>query len=78
MSVEQKVQEIFKQVLDVDPGEIKPEEPLAGSLGVDSTELVEISVGLKKTLRVELGDGELKKTHSFNQIVEILKGKGAG
>ena len=77
MSVEQTVQEIFKQVLDVGPEEIKADEPLSGSLGVDSTELVEISVGLKKALSLELGDGELKKTHSFNQIVEILKGKGA-
>jgi len=77
MSVEQAVQDIFKQVLDVGPEEIKVDESLAGSLGVDSTELVEISVGLKKALSLELGDGELKKTHSFNDIVEILKGKGA-
>ena len=77
MSVEQTVQDVFKQVLDVGPEEIKVEEPLSGSLGVDSTELVEISVGLKKALSVELGDGELKKTQSFNDIVEILKGKGS-
>ena len=77
MSVEQKVQAIFKKVLDVGPDEIKPEQSLAQSLGVDSTELVEISVGLKKELGVPIGDGEIKKTHSFNQIVEMLKSKGA-
>ena len=77
MSVEAKVQAIFKKVLDVEPDEIQPDKSLAQSLGVDSTELVEISVGLKKELGVPLGDGEIKKSHSFNQIVEILKAKGA-
>lgn len=77
MSVEEKVKAIFKRVLDVEPDEIKPDQSLAQSLGVDSTELVEISVGIKKELGVPLGDGELKKSHTFNQIVELLKSKGA-
>ena len=59
------------------PEEIKPEETLDSSLGIDSTEMVEISVGIKKELGVELGDGELKKTMTFNEIVEVLKGKGS-
>lgn len=77
MSVEQKVQNIFQKVLDVKPQEIKPNEPLADCLGVDSTELVEISVGIKKELGVLLADNELKKTHTFNEIVGIVKSKGA-
>lgn len=77
MTVEAKVKAVFQKVLDISPDEIKPGEPLNGSLGIDSTELVEISVGLKKELGVNLGDGELKKTHSFNDIVHILKSKGA-
>ena len=44
-------------------------------LGIDSTEMVEISVVIKKELGVSLKDGELKKTHSFNDIVAILKTK---
>lgn len=76
MSVEQQVQNIFQKVLDVKPQEIQPDEPLADSLGVDSTELVEISVGIKKELGVALADNELKKTHTFNQIISIVKSKG--
>lgn len=76
MTVEAKVQEVFQRVLDVKPNEIKPNEPLEGALGVDSTEMVEISVGLKKELGVPLADNELKKTQSFNEIVKILKSKG--
>ncbi|MBU0469270.1 MAG: acyl carrier protein [Candidatus Omnitrophica bacterium] len=77
MAVEDKVKEILNQVLDVSPEEIQPDATLDEAFGVDSTEMVEISVGLKKGLSVDLGDGELKKTMSFNEIVEILKEKGA-
>lgn len=77
MAVEEKVKEIFNQVLDISPDEIKPDAKLDEALGVDSTEMVEIAVGLKKTLGIPIADNELKKTHSFNQIVAILKSKGA-
>ncbi|MCK5259966.1 MAG: hypothetical protein KAJ70_02795 [Candidatus Omnitrophica bacterium] len=77
MAVEDTVKEILNQVLDVKPEEIKPDDKLEDGLGVDSTEMVEISVGLKKALGVDMSDNDLKKTHSFNEIVEILKSKGA-
>ena len=77
MSVENAVKEVFNKVLDVAPEEIKPEVTLDKAFGVDSTEMVEISVGLKKRFGINIGDNELKKTHSFSQIVEILKSKGA-
>ena len=77
MAVEDTVKEILNQVLDVKSEEIKPDDKLEDGLGVDSTEMVEISVGLKKALGVDMSDNDLKKTHSFNEIVEILKSKGA-
>ena len=77
MSVEQSVKEVFNKVLDVKPESIKPDAKLDEALGVDSTEMVEIAVGLKKRFNVSIGDNELKKTHSFNEIVNILKSKGA-
>ena len=76
MAVEQAIKEVFQKVLDVKPEEIKPDAKLDESLGIDSTEMVEIAVGLKKRLGVAIADNELKKTHSFNQIVSILKTKG--
>ena len=77
VAVEDTVKEILNQVLDVKPEEINPDEKLEDGLGVDSTEMVEISVGLKKALGIDISDNDLKKTHSFNEIVEILKSKGA-
>ena len=55
--------------------EIKVGESLENSLEVDSTEMVEIAVSLKKALNVEIGDNEIKKTHSVNEIAEILNAK---
>ena len=77
MAVEEKIKEVFNKVLDISPDEIKPDAKLDEALGVDSTEMVEIAVGLKKMLGIPIADNELKKTHSFNQIVAILKSKGA-
>lgn len=76
MVVEETIKEVFKTVLDVQPDEIKTDGSLEDTLDVDSTEMVEISVGIKKALNVELADNELKKSHSFNDIVGILKSKG--
>ncbi len=76
MSLEDKVKEIFVKVLNIKPEEIKPDVKLYDNLGVDSTEMVEVCVALKKTLGVNLTDNEIKKTHSFNEVVSILKSKG--
>ncbi len=76
MSIEDRVKGVFKKVLDVKPEEIKPDSKLDQSLGVDSTEMVEISVSLKKEFGVPIADNEVKKTHSLSEIISILKSKG--
>jgi len=75
IDIESKVKGILKKVLDIKENEIVPGAKLDESLGIDSTEMVEISVSIKKELGIVLKDGELKKTHSFNDIVNILKSK---
>ena len=77
MALEDKVKDIFAKVLNIPAEEIKPDAKLYDNLGVDSTEMVEVCVALKKTLGVSLSDNEIKKTHSLNEIVSILKSKGA-
>jgi acyl carrier protein len=75
---ETKVKAIFQKVLDIKDSEIVPGAKLDESLGIDSTEMVEISVVIKKELGVQLKDNELKKTHSFNDIVNIIVSKAEG
>lgn len=75
MAVEQKVKEVLKRVLDIKESEIVPGARLEESLGIDSTEMVEISVAIKKEFGIPLKDNELKKTQSFNEIVAIIASK---
>ena len=75
MAIEEKVKAVIQKVLDVEQNEIKSDAQLAQAFGVDSTEMVEISVGIKKALGVNLADNELKKTHSVSDIVKIIKSK---
>ena len=75
MAVEQKVKEVLKKVLDIKENEIVPGAKLDELLGIDSTEMVEISVAIKKEFGIPLKDNELKKTQSFNEIVAIVKAK---
>ncbi len=77
LTIEQRIKNVFKKVLDINPEEIKSDAKLDVSLGLDSTEMVEIFVGLKKEFAVALADNEIKKTHSVNEIISILKSKGA-
>jgi acyl carrier protein len=73
--LENKLKGILKKVLDIKEEEIVPGAKLDESLGIDSTEMVEISVAIKKELGVQLKDSELKKSHSLNEIAAILKTK---
>ena len=74
-SIEARLKSILQKVLDIKPAEIVPGAKLDEALGIDSTEMVEISVAIKKELGVPLKDNELKKSHSFNDIVGILNAK---
>ena len=75
MQLEQAVKEVIQKVLDVKPEQIEGDDKLSEAFGVDSTEMVEIAVGIKKKLNVPIGDNELKKTHSVNEIIGILRSK---
>ncbi len=76
MAVEETVKQVLENVIEVKSEELKPDAKLEEEYSVDSTEMVDISVSIKKELKIELGDNELKKTHSYNEIIEILKSKG--
>ncbi|MBI4309526.1 MAG: hypothetical protein HY591_04260, partial [Candidatus Omnitrophica bacterium] len=48
--LESKIKAIFKKALDIKENEIIPGAKLDESLDIDSTEMVEISVAIKKEL----------------------------
>ncbi len=77
MSVEEKVKGIFKDVLDIGPDEIKEDVKLDVALGIDSTEMVEITVALKKAFNLTIPNNQFKKTQTFNELVAFIKAQGA-
>lgn len=77
MSIEVKVKDVFKDVLDIKPEEIKENEKLDIALGIDSTEMVEITVALKKAFNLTIPNNQFKKTQTFNEIVSFIKSQGA-
>lgn len=77
MSVEVKMKDVFKQVLDIKPEEIKESEKLDIALGIDSTEMVELTVALKKAFNLNIPNNGFKKTQTFNEIATFIKSQGA-
>ncbi|MBU1112870.1 MAG: acyl carrier protein [Candidatus Omnitrophica bacterium] len=75
MSLKEDIFELISQTLDVDKNELKEDISLYDSIGVDSTEMVELRVVIKKKLGVELEQGEVTNKHTPNQIAEMVESK---
>ncbi|MBU4310137.1 acyl carrier protein [bacterium] len=77
MSVEEEVKEVIVQTLSVKPEEVKVEEKLSDSLGVDSTEMVDLTVALEKKFGVKIDAKEITKSSSPQEIVTLIESKKA-
>jgi acyl carrier protein len=77
MSAEQGVREIIAETLSVEPKEIKMDEKLNDSLGVDSTEMVNVILALEKKFGVHIDDKQITKNSSVRDIITVIEGKRA-
>jgi acyl carrier protein len=75
MSVEQDVEAIIIQTLNVLPEEIKLDERLYDSLGVDSTEIVELVIVLEKKFCIQIEDKRITKFSSPREIIALIESK---
>ncbi|MBN1254234.1 MAG: acyl carrier protein [Deltaproteobacteria bacterium] len=75
MSVEQEVQQIIIQTLNVLPEELKIDERLYDSLGVDSTEMVELVIVLEKKFGITIEDKQITKFSSPREIIMLMEQK---
>ena len=75
--IENKLKAIFKKVLDIQESEIIPDAPLDKSLDIDSTEMVELTVALKRAFNLTIPNNQFKKTQTFNEIATFIKSQGA-
>jgi acyl carrier protein len=77
MSAEQGVREIIIETLSVQPEEIKMDEKLSDSLGVDSTEMVNVILALEKKFGICIDDKQITKNSSVRDIITVIESKRA-
>jgi len=75
MSLQAQVIEVIAETLDIEAGDIKADVSLYSSVGIDSTEMVEVAVALGKKLGVAIKSGELNNKQTVNEIVAIIEKK---
>ena len=75
MDTKTKVKDVIVKLLKVKPEELKDGQSLEQSLGVDSTEMVEICIALQKEFGVSIQEKEVAKQHSLEQIANIMDSK---
>ncbi len=73
--IQQKINDTIVKSLGVKPEELKPEGKLYDSLGVDSTEMVEVVIALSKAFDTQISAKEVTKLNSINEIVSIIRSK---
>lgn len=75
MALREEIIDLICKALDVKPEEIKDDQTLYDSIGVDSTEMVELRVSINKNLGVDLQQGDITNKQTPNQIIEIVQSK---
>jgi acyl carrier protein len=75
MQLEQDVVGVIVQTLSVKPEEIKLENTLYDSLGVDSTEIVDLRVALEKKFGIKIDAKEITKSSSPKDIINLVESK---
>jgi acyl carrier protein len=73
MSVEQDVLALMLETLSVQPEEIAMDERLCDSLGVDSTEMVELVIVLEKKFGIAIEDEQITKFSSPREIIALME-----
>jgi acyl carrier protein len=78
MQIKEKIKETLTKLLKVKPEELKDDVSLEGSIGVDSTEMVETVIALEKVFNIKLSPKEITKSSAINDIEKIIKSKISG
>ena len=75
MSVREEVISIIAKTLDLEPSELSDDVSLYSGVGVDSTEMVEVTVALSKALGVKLVQGDISNKVPLKDIVAEIEKK---
>lgn len=75
MDIKAKVKETVVKLLRVKPEELKDSVSLQDSIGVDSTEMVELVIALEKDFGTKLSPKEITKFCSIDDIEKNIASK---
>jgi acyl carrier protein len=75
METKERVKNLFVKSLRVKPEELKDDVQLYDSIGVDSTEMVEMVIALEKEFNVKLSPKEITKFSTLNEIEKTIQEK---
>ncbi len=75
MEIKERVKDLFVKSLRVKPEELKDDAQLYDSIGVDSTEMVEMVIVLEKEFNLKLSPKEITKFSTLNEIEQTIKSK---
>ncbi|MFA5039404.1 MAG: acyl carrier protein [Candidatus Omnitrophota bacterium] len=72
MDTKSKIKDVIVKLLKVRLEELKDGQSLEQSLGVDSTEMVEVCIALEKEFGVHLGEKEVTKYQTLDEIAGVI------
>ena len=75
MALKEDVVNAIADILDVKVDELADTEKLYDSVGVDSTEMVELCVSLGKKFGVKIAANEITKTSTPLEITQLIEKK---
>ena len=78
METKERIKNLFVKALRVRPEELKDDLQLYDSIGVDSTEMVEMVIALEKEFNVKLSPKDITKFSTLNEIEKTLESKIRG
>ncbi|MFA4888064.1 MAG: acyl carrier protein [Candidatus Omnitrophota bacterium] len=75
MDTRDTIKDAIVKLLKVRPEELKDEVSLQDSIGVDSTEMVEMVIALSKAFGTSLSAKEISKFSTINDIERVIQSK---
>lgn len=75
MALKEEIADVICKTLEIGKEELKDDQKLYDSIGVDSTEMVELVVSLKKHFEISLETNEITKFSTLNEIASIIEKK---
>jgi len=71
-SIEQRVHRVVRQVLKVDPSDIKPESRFSADLGAESIQSVELVATFEEEFDIEMDEDEALSVQTVGDAIEFI------